>query len=297
MSVDRKLLYQQATRAAMLGLVINLALGVTKLVGGVLGNSYALVSDAVNSLGDSLSSVVVVFALHFAQRPADEQHPYGHTRAEAIAASNVALLIIISALWVGWQALRGQDLLEGPPPIWTLWIAGANVLIKESLYRYKARVGRQTGSAALVANALDHRSDAFCSLAVLIGLAVVRWAGPQFAWVDQLAAVVVVLAIIASGVRLYHDSASELMDLQADEAFVSRIRQAAEEVPGVCAVEKLWVRKTGLEYLADLHLEVDARLTVDEGHRIGHAVKDHLMQEFCSLRDVLVHLEPFPHLR
>ncbi len=281
----------------MLGLVINLALGVIKLVSGVIGNSYALLSDAVNSWGDSLSSVMVLFALHFAQRPADAEHPYGYTRAEAIAALNVALLIIITAVWIGWQAIRGQSLAQEPPPFWALGVAGGNVLIKEALYRYKARVGRQTGSTALVANALDHRSDAFCSLAVLIGLAVVRVAGPTYGWVDQLAAVIVVLAIIRSGLRLFRNSASELMDLQAEEAYVDAIRRTAERVPGVCAVEKLWVRKTGLEYLADLHLEVDARLTVAEGHRIGHAVKDQLMSEFCSLRDVLVHLEPYPHLR
>jgi cation diffusion facilitator family transporter len=293
--VQRASLYQQATRAALLGLLVNLSLGVAKLVGGVVGHSFALLSDAVNSLGDSLSSIIVLFALRFAQRPADLEHPYGHTRAEAIAASNVALLIILSALWVGWQALQARPAVHGPPPLWTLWIAAANVLIKESLYRYKVRVGRRTGSAAIIANAWDHRSDAFCSLAVLIGLAVVRWAGPGYGWVDQAAAVVVVAAIIWSGARLFRNSASELMDLQADDEFVQRVRAAAEQVPGVCAVEQLRVRKTGLEYLADLHLEVNAELTVAEGHRIGHAVKDRLMQEFCPLRDVLVHLEPHPH--
>ena len=296
MHAERASLYRQASRAALLGLVVNLTLGVLKLIGGIVGHSFALLSDAVNSLGDSLTSIVVLFALSFAQRPADPEHPYGHTRAEAIAASNVALLIILSALWVGWQALLATSRVHAQPPLWTLWLAAANVLIKESLYRYKVRVGKRTGSAAIIANAWDHRADAFCSLAVLVGLAVVRWAGPAYGWVDQVAALVVVAAIIGSGIRLFHNSASELMDLQADDEFVQQVRTAAERVPGVCAVEQLRVRKTGLEYLADLHLEVDAELTVAEGHRIGHAVKDRLMQEFCPLRDVLVHLEPHPHI-
>ena len=132
--------------AAALGLIVNISLGIVKLVGGVLGGSFALISDAVNSIGDSFASMIVVFALIFAQRPADREHPYGHTRAEAIAASNVALLIILSALFVGWEAIRRLPIPHAVPPLWTLWIAAANVLIKECLYRYKVRIGKRTGS-------------------------------------------------------------------------------------------------------------------------------------------------------
>lgn len=279
----------------MLGLVVNLALGIVKLVGGLVGGSFALVSDAVNSLGDALTSVVVVAALWYAQRPADDEHPYGHTRAEAVAASNVALLIILSALFVGWQALIRITGQHDVPPVWTLWIAAANVVIKEGLYRYKVRIGKQTGSAAIVANAWDHRSDALCSLAVFIGLGVVRWAGPDYIWADEAAALVVVAAILISGVKLFRTSTSELLDPQADPKLVEQIRATAEQTPGVRQVEKLWVRKTGMEYLADIHIQVDAQLTVDEGHSIGHLVKDRLVENFATLRDVLVHLEPCPH--
>lgn len=288
-------LYREATRAAFIGLAVNLALGIVKLAGGIVGGAFALVSDSVNSLGDSATSIVVLVALRIAQKPPDKEHPYGHTRAEAIAASNVALLVIISALLVGWEALRRISLPHPVPPFWTLWIAAANVLIKEALYRYKVRVGRRTGSAAIIANAWDHRSDALCSLAVLVGLAVVRFAGPTYIWADEAAALVVVLAILWSAAMLFRRSASELMDVQAETDLVRRVRAAAEEVQGVQAVEKLWVRKTGLEYLVDIHIEVDAQMTVEEGHRIGHRVKDHLVATFPAVRDVLVHLEPHPH--
>lgn len=287
--------YQQATRAAIVGVVANLGLGVIKLVGGLVGQSFALIADAVNSLGDVVTSLVVLFALRVAQRPADAEHPYGHTRAEAIAGSNLALLVIVSALLVGWEAVQRLTVPHDLPPVWTLWIAAANVVIKEGLYRYKVNVGRKTGSSALIANAWDHRSDAFCSLAVLIGLGIVRWGGPSWIGADEVSALVVVTAIVLSGANLFRSSASELMDSQADEQLVREIRQAAEAVPDVRAVEKLWVRKSGLEYFADIHIEVDARTTVAEGHRIGHAVKDRLVQQFTSLRDVLVHLEPYPH--
>lgn len=282
-------------RAAWLGLVVNVVLGIVKLVGGIVGSSFALISDAVNSLGDALTSIVVLFALWFAQRPADEEHPYGHTRAEAIAASYVALLVVISALLVGWEAIERFHSEHVTPPVWTMWIAGANVLIKESLYRYKQRVGKRIGSAAITANAWDHRSDALCSLAVLVGLAAVRWGGPSFLWADEGAALVVVAAILWSGGWLLARSTSELLDPQADEVLVAQIREVAAAVPGVRAVEKLWVRKTGIEFLADIHIEVDAQMTVEEGHRIGHDVKDQLVARFASLRDVLVHLEPCPH--
>ena len=146
-----------------------------------------------------------------------------------------------------------------------------------------------------MANAWDHRSDALCSLAVFVGLGIVRWAGPEYIWADEAAALFVVAAILWSGVKLFRTSTSELLDPQADAEFLQKIGEAAAQVPGVRQVEKLWVRKSGLEYLADIHIQVDAELSVDEGHRIGHLVKDRLVENFVSLRDVLVHLEPYPH--
>jgi cation diffusion facilitator family transporter len=280
----------------LLGLAVNLVLGIVKLVGGVLGRSFALISDAVNSLGDSLISIVVLFALAYAQRPADEQHPYGHTRAEAVAGSNVALLIIMSALYVGYVAIFQLPVPHEVPSAWTLWIAGANILIKQGLYRYKLQVGNRTGSTAIIANAWDHWSDSICSLAVLVGLGAVRWAGPDYIWADAIAALVVVAAILWSGLKLFHTTASDLLDPQADEKLVLQIRRVAESVPGVRAVEKLWVRKTGMEYLADIHIQVAAQMTVEEGHGIGHEVKSRLGERVVMLRDVLVHLEPFPHI-
>ncbi|WP_146393185.1 cation diffusion facilitator family transporter [Allorhodopirellula solitaria] len=288
-------LYREVTQAALLGLVVNLVLGVVKLVGGILGSSFALIADAVNSIGDVVTTLVVLFALRVAQRPADAEHPYGHSRAEGIAASNVALLVIISAVLVGWEAIQRISTEHTVPPAWTLWIAGGNVIIKEGLYRYKVQVGKRTGSASIIANAWDHRSDALCALAVLIGLAAVRFGGPRFAWADEAASLVVVAAIVWTGVQLFRASASELMDVQANPDLVDRMRAAAVEVDGVENVETLWVRKSGLEYFADIHIEVDQALTVAEGHRIGHRVKDHLLEQFISLRDVLVHLEPYPH--
>ncbi len=288
-------LYREVTRAAALGLAVNVGLGVVKLIGGFVSGSFALISDALNSWGDVFTSIIILIALRVAQRPPDAEHPYGHTRAEAIAGSNVALLIVLSALAIGWEAIHRFGVVHDLPPAWTLWIAAANVIVKESLYRYKVRVARRTGSQAIMANAWDHRSDALCSLAVLIGLGVVRWGGSGFLWADQAAALVVVSAIVWSGVELFRRSASELMDVQASDELLRSIRAAAAGVPEVEGVETLWVRKSGIEYFADIHIEVAPQLTVAEGHRIGHLVKDRLLGQFPVLRDVLVHLEPHPH--
>jgi cation diffusion facilitator family transporter len=289
-------LYREAVWATVLGLAANLALGVAKLLGGLLGHSYALISDAVNSLGDVFTSVAVLLAFRVAQKPADAEHPYGHTRAEAIAGSNVAVVVILSALLVAWGAVSGSSEPDPElPRVWTLAIAAVNVVVKEALYQYKIRLGRRAGSIALTANAWDHRADALSALAVLVGLALVRIGGPGFLAVDRLAALFVVAVILTSASRLLWSSAQELMDAQADESFVERIRASASAVEGVRRIDKLWVRKSGLEYLVDIHIQVPAELTVNEGHRISHLVKDELLERFTNLRDVLVHLEPYPH--
>lgn len=285
--------YRDATHAALLGLAVNFVLAIVKLAGGILGHSFALLSDAANSLGDVLTSLVVFVALRVAQKPADAEHPYGHSRIEAVAGSNIAVLILVSAIWIGWEAIQRFSSVHPIPPAWTLWIAGGNVAIKETLYRYKIRVGKRTGSLAIIANAWDHRNDAFCSLAVLVGLAIVRFGGPSFAWADEAAAMFVVAAIIWTAFGLLNQSCHELMDAQADDEIVSAIRATAEQVEGVQRVEQLRVRMAGLELFADIHLQVDPNETVFNGHRIGHQAKSRLLEEYPSLRDVLVHLEPF----
>jgi cation diffusion facilitator family transporter len=295
MDPGKRELYREAVWATSLGLVVNLGLGAAKLAGGLVGGSLALVSDAVNSLGDVFASAAILLAFRVAQKPADAEHPYGHTRAEAIAGSNVAVLVIVSALMVGWEAIRSfpPESAKLPPPLWTLAIAAGNVAIKEALYQYKIRLGRRLGSSALIANAWDHRSDAFSALAVLVGLTLVRVGGPRLLFMDSVSALAVVAVILVSATRLLVASGQELMDAQADQPFVDEIRAFAAGSPGVRQVDKLWVRKTGLEYLVDIHVQVPAELTVAEGHAISHQVKDRLLGQFPILRDVLVHLEPF----
>jgi cation diffusion facilitator family transporter len=284
--------YRLSRRAAFWGVAVTLSLGLAKLAGGLLGHSVALLSDAVHSLGDALASAAVLGALLWAQQPADREHPYGHTRAEAVAGSNVALLLILSALWIGWEALSTLNEPSPAPEPYTLVIAAVSIVLNEVLYRYSRRVARRTGSRATLASAWDKRLDALGSLAVLIGLALFRWGGPAWHAADHVAALVVALIILWAGGSLFWGSLQELMDRQAEPAFLDVVRREALAVPGVLGVEKLLVRKTGLEYLVDIHVEVDSELTVREGHAIGHAVKDRLVQRIVTVKDVLVHIEP-----
>jgi cation diffusion facilitator family transporter len=285
-------LYHKSRQAALWGVISALALGVAKLAGGIWGGSIALLSDAVHSLGDAVAAASVWGALLWAQRPADREHPYGHMRAEAVAGSNVALLLILSAAWVGWEALATLGEPAPAPEPYTLAIAAVSVVLNEGLYRYSRHIARRTGSRAVLAASWDQRLDAFGSLAVLVGLALARWGGLHAA--DHIAALAVALIILWAGTGLFWGSVQELMDRQADPDLLEALRREARAVPGVVGIEKLFVRKAGLEYLVDIHVEVDPAISVQQGHAIGHAVKDRLVGQFVTVKDVLVHIEPAP---
>jgi cation diffusion facilitator family transporter len=291
-------LYRQGRRAALLGCATGLLLGLAKLIGGWAGHSVALVADAVHSLGDALLSGAVWLVFHWAERPADPEHPYGHARAEAVAGSSIALILVLSAGLAGWQAVRAfTDPHPEPPSAFTLGIAAVSFVVNEGLYRYSRRVARRTGSAALAATAWDQRLDALTAAGILVALATARFGGPGWGWTDHAAGLGVAAIILWAGGRLFRDSVNELMDAQAGPAVVRAVRREAAATVGVVAVEKLRVRKTGLEFLVDIHIEVDPAATVREGHAIAHAVKDRVMDRVAAVRDVLVHIEPAADVR
>ena len=285
-------LYREARRAAAWGITVSLGLGLVKLLGGLFGHSLALVSDAVHSLVDAAISAALLGALLVAQRPADNEHPYGHARFEAVAGSGVALLLILLALGIGREAFStlGDDRII--PEAYTLVIALGGAIFQEFFYQYARKVARETGSAALLATAWDYRLDALGSVAVVLGVALARWGGPAWGWADHAAAVVVAFSVLWVGGTLLWGNIQDLMDRQADPALLDAVRGEALSVEGVKGVETLRVRKVGLEYLVDIHVEVDPDHTVRDGHAIAHAVKDRVIGHFVPIRDVLVHVEP-----
>ncbi len=264
-----------------------------KVSTGIVFRSSALIADAVNSVGDVTSSVAVRAALHVAEREEDEDHPYGHTKAESIAGFAVALLVLFGAGVLVIETLRRFSELP-PPPHWSAaLVALVCAATKEVAYRYTKRVAVRLDSSALRATAWDHRSDAIASSSIAVGLFAapfLGWFGP---YVDPLLALIVCGLLIVTSCRMFLTIAAELMDQQADSETVRRIRRLAEDVMQVREIEKLRVRKSGLEYFIEIHVQVDGHLTVDEGHRIGHEVKDRLLANLPRVRDVHLHVEPW----
>ncbi len=287
--------YRRAARGAWVGIVGNLVLGVAKLAGGVLGTSTALVADALHSLSDSVSSVIVLWGLKSAGRPADKEHPFGHGKAEFVAARTVAILLIFIAMGLGYQAVT--KILDPPeavfPKPFTLWFVIASVVVKEGLFQYKIRLGRRVGSESLIADAWHHRSDAFSSLAALAGIAAAIVLGHEWRILDPIAALAIVGLLAAMGVKTFLRAGSALMDEAADEETAAAIRRAAVEVEGVEDLEKVMTRRSGLEIHAELHVEVDAEMPVGEAHDIATAVTARIRREVPGVTHVTVHVEPY----
>lgn len=289
----RQRVYVEAGRAAVWGLGVNATLVVVKLAGGIMTGSSALIADAVNSVGDVASALAVRGALSVAQREEDEDHPYGHTKAESIAGLCVALLVAFSAGLLGLETVkRFQDSLHVPGVAAGI-IATVCAVVKEVIYQYTRRVANDLNSSALHAVAWDHRSDALASAVVAVSLLVAPYAGSFGPYIDPLAAMGVCVLLVFTGLRIFMSTAAELMDQQADEEMVTAVREVAAEVSGVADVEKLRVRKSGLEYFIEIHVQVSGTMSVDEGHRIGHHVKDELLAKMPRVRDVHVHIEPY----
>jgi cation diffusion facilitator family transporter len=283
--------YRESRRATYWGMGVNLVLGGIKLLGGLFGNSLALLADAVHSLVDAALSAALLFALVVAQRPADREHPYGHGRFEAVAGAGVALILIGLAAAIAYESLSTITVPSARPAGFALLIAGCGALTQELLYHYVSRVARRAGSNALQAISWDYRLDAMGGVGVLIGLAMSRWAG--WHWADHVAAILIAATVFWIGGRLLWENVQSLTDRQADPETLRLVRGTAQTVPGVLAVEKLRVRRMGIEHIAEIHIQVDGNATVRGGHEIAHAVKDRIVTTIPSVSDVIVHVEPF----
>ena len=278
-------------RVSSLGLTTNALLAVGKLIAGVIGHSYALIADAVESMADIVGSLVVWLGVRIAARDADDNHPYGHGKAEPLAAMAVGVLLIGAALGISIAALREIRTPHHSPAPFTLAVLLVVVVIKELLYRIAQRAADRAESTALLVEALHHRSDALTSAAAAIGIGVALWGGAGWARADDWAALFAAGVIVSNAVRLMRRPLAELMDAEP-AGMPDRVRAVAKEVTGVENVEKILVRKGGMRYWVDIHIEVDPEMTVHRAHGIAHDVKDHICDSLSNVQDVLVHIEP-----
>jgi cation diffusion facilitator family transporter len=286
---------KRSLRTTFLGLAVNTVLTAIKFAAGIFGHSHALVADAVESLADIFSSLVVWRGIVVAAEPADEDHPYGHGKAEPLAAAVVATMLLLAAAWIILHAVR--ELMEPhlPPAPYTLIVLAVVVFVKESLFRFVYRESLTIESSAVQTDAWHHRSDVITSLAAAVGISIALVGGKEYAGADEVAAIVAAGIIFWNGGRLLRPALNELMDRSPSGGVVERIRNLAQSVPGVEQVEKCLVRKMGYQYYVDMHVEVDPQMTVQRSHEIAHEVKDKIRGEMHTVRDVLVHIEPVRH--
>ena len=283
----------RSIRWAQAGLVTNAVLVVVKFIAGIVGNANALVADAVESSADIFSSAIVWTGLSIAARPADENHPFGHGKAEPIAAAVVSLMLLAAAAGIVVMAVREILRPHQSPESFTLFVAAGVIVIKEWLYRRVARVGKETGSTAVAADAWHHRSDSISSMAAFAGIAVALLGGPGWEAADDWAALVAAALITVNAARTLRPALSGLMDEAPDRSVWDEALQAATRVNGVLTVEKLNVRSSGTGYYIDLHVQADPAISLEAAHEIGAGVKYAIREAIPRAVNVLVHMEPY----
>ncbi|MCL6451951.1 MAG: cation diffusion facilitator family transporter [Acetobacteraceae bacterium] len=284
---------RQGQVGAWIGIAGNVLLAAFKLAAGVVAQSKAMVADGMHSASDILASSVVLAAMRVAGRPADRSHPYGHARAESIAAKLVAVILILAGLEILYVSVRSAlaGVSEAPGAL-ALWAAVASIVVKEGMFQYKIRLGRRIKSQAIVANAWEHRSDAFSSLASLVGILGARLGWPLL---DPVAGAVVSLFVVKMGWDLLREAIDSLMDRAAGEAMIRGIEQAAQGVPGVEEVRQVRTRALGQTALVDLEIAVSPDLKVSQGHRVADQVRDAILDQVPEVAEVLVHVDPAGH--
>jgi len=282
----------EAIKASWLSIIGNALLAIAKFITGIFGNSYALIADAIESTTDVFSSFLVLLGLKYSSRPPDENHPYGHGKAEPLITFAVVGFLVVSATVIAYESIQHIQTPHKVPEPYTLIVLGAIVIIKEYFYRKVSKKGDETNSTSLKADAWHHRSDAITSLMAFIGISIALFMGKGYETADDWA------ALFASGFILYNaylilrPALGEVMDEHMYDDMITEIREASLNVPGVLDTEKCNVRKTGMIYHVDLHIIVKYEISVKEGHDIAHNVKNELLTHFPEIFDVLIHVEP-----
>ena len=282
----------RGSRATAIGILASAVLATVKILSGVLGNSYALIADGVESILDIVSSLVVLGSLKIAAAPPTERFPYGYGKAEPLGAIVVAIALLSAATGIAIQSIREIFTPHHTPAAFTLVILVGVVVTKEVMFRVLFRTGESIGSQAMQTDAWHHRSDSLTSVAAFIGISVALFAGKGYEAADDWAALVAAAVIAFNGIRLFRSAWREVLDAAPSKEVTGKVRSVAESVEGVTEIEKCRIRKSGLAMFVDIHVVVDGRMTVQDGHALSHEVKDRLIRDIAGIQDVLVHIEP-----
>lgn len=283
--------YQEVRKVTLIGSALDFSLGTAKIVIGWMANSQALVADGVHSLSDLLTDFMVLYAAKHSHKEADNEHPYGHGRIETLTTASLGLVLVAIAFGIGYHSIQRLDDNEAVMEFSVLAfsIALISVLTKEWIYRYTVSAARRLRSDMLMANAWHSRSDAFSSMVVLVGIVGVALG---HAYLDAIAAVIVAAMIAKIGIDLLRSSTQELIDSALEPEKVALLRQQIVAVNGVRSIHMLRTRKSAGNILVDVHIQVDPRLSVSEGHRIGDVVRQSLLNQADGITDVTIHIDP-----
>ncbi|HWS60225.1 MAG TPA: cation diffusion facilitator family transporter, partial [Flavobacterium sp.] len=283
---------QTAIKATYFSIASNALLALIKGLGGFFGNSYALTADAIESTTDIFSSLLVLFGIKYSNKPADENHPYGHGRAEPLVTFLVVGFLITSATIIAHESINNIGTPHKLPESWTLYILGTIILWKEYSFRLVMKRSKEANSSSLKADAWHHRSDAITSVAAFIGISIALFLGNGYESADDLAALFASGFIFYNSYKIFRPALGEIMDENLHEDLIKEIRKISLQVDGIVYTEKCFIRKAGMKYHVDLHAVVNSDITVKEGHDISHLLKDTLRQEIPELGHVLIHIEP-----
>ena len=276
-------------------MLINAGLAIVKLIAGLVGNTYALVADAIESTADIFASLVVWSGLRVATRDPNEEYPFGYGKAESVAAIVVAMMLLGAAVGISFEAVREIRTPHKTPAPWTLLVLVGVLLIKFVLFRRVRSIGEEAHSTAVRADAWHHLSDAITSAAAFIGISIAVWGGPGWEQADDWAALFASVVIFYNGILLMRPAIHDLMDKMPGSDIVEPVRLAASSVPSVLAVEKLSARKAGMVYYVDIHVQADPGMSLHDAHELSGAVKSAIRRRVPKVAGVLVHMEPFDY--
>jgi len=283
---------QTALKATYFSIIGNVCLSIIKGLAGFFGNSYALIADAIESTTDIFSSLLVLFGIKYSSRPADENHPYGHGRAEPLITFLVVGFLITSATIIAYESISNINTPHNLPKSWTLIVLGLIIIWKEYSFRLVMKKSKESNSSSLRADAWHHRSDAITSVAAFIGISIALLFGKGYESADDWAALFAAGFIFYNSYLIFRPALGEIMDEHLYDDLVDEIRKVSLQVDGIVDTEKCFIRKAGMKYHVDLHAIVDADISVREGHELAHNLKDTLRMQISELGHVLIHIEP-----
>lgn len=283
---------KEAQKTIGISIISNVLMSAIKISAGILGSSFALIADGIESLADLFASLLTFLGLRYSSKPADDNHPYGHGKIEPLITFGLVLFLVISASFIAVQSVHNMGEPHDAPKAWTLWILAGIIVWKEASYRYVRYQARKTHSTALSAEAWHHRSDAITSIFAFVGIAFAQVLGSPYAYADDVAALLASGVILYNSYKIFRPALGEIMDEHMYDDLIADLRLESLKVTGIRGTEKCFVRKVGMRYHIDLHAQVDGEISVTQGHQLAHNLQDHLKHVFPHIQQVHIHIEP-----